>query len=98
MRKKGSQFHTKEFKAEAVKLLKEQGYPISKAARNLGVSPGSLGRWKRAFEANQGDKSDLGNLANMHAKLKRLRKKNKRLELEREILKKAATFFARASG
>ncbi|HIE66127.1 MAG TPA: transposase [Nitrospira sp.] len=98
MRKKGRRFHTKAFKEEAVKLIKEQGYPISEAARNLGVSASVLGRWKREFEASQGDQSDPGNLASLKAELKRLRKKNKRLEMEREILKKAATFFARESG
>lgn len=39
MGKKGRRLHTKEFKEEAVKLIKEQGYPISEAARNLGLKP-----------------------------------------------------------
>jgi len=98
MNKKGRRLHTKEFKEEAVKLIKEQGYPISEAAKNLGVNPGLLGRWKREYEVSQDGQSDLGGMANMQAELKRLRKKNKRLEMEREILKKAATFFARESG
>ncbi|MEO2055310.1 MAG: transposase, partial [Nitrospira sp.] len=42
--------HTKEFKEEAVKLVKEQGYAVAEAARNLGVSSSILGRWKREFE------------------------------------------------
>jgi len=90
--------HTKEFKEEAVKLVKEQGYPVAEAARNLGLSPSVLSRWKREFEKSEGGESDLASIVNLQAELKRLRKKNKRLEMEREILKKAATFFARESG
>ena len=98
MRKKGRPLHTKKFKEETVKLMKEQGYAISEAARNVGISLGLLGRWKREFEISQDGQSDLGGMANMRAELKRLRKKNKRLEVDREIFKKAATFFARESG
>ena len=90
--------HTKEFKEEAVKLVTEQGYRISEAARNLGLNPNLLGRWKREFEMSEGDYSDPGSSVNMQAELKRLRKENKRLKMEREILKKAATFFAKESG
>lgn len=98
MNKKGRRFHTKEFKKEAVNLVKEQGYPVAEAARNLGVSPSILGRWKRELEKSEDGETNPGSMANMQAELKRLRKKNKRLEMEREILKKAATFFARESG
>jgi len=98
MKKKGRRLHTKEFKEAAVKLIKEQGYPVAEAARNLGVSPSVLGRWKREFEKSESGESDPASIVNLQAELKRLRKKNKRLEMEREILKKAATFFARESG
>ncbi len=74
------------------------GDTLSEAAKNLGVNSGLLGRWKREYEIIQDGQSDLGSMANMQAELKRLRKKNKRLEMEREILKKAATFFARELG
>ncbi len=90
--------HTKEFKEEAVKLVTEQGYRISEAARNLGLNPNLLGRWKREFAMGEADYSDPGSSVNMQAELKRLRKENKRLKMEREILKKAATFFAKESG
>ncbi|MFQ5642034.1 MAG: IS3 family transposase [bacterium] len=89
MKKKGRRVHTKEFKEEAVKLVQEQGYPVAEAARNLGVSPSILGRWKRELEKIEGGETNPGSMANMQAELKRLRKKNKRLEMEREILKKA---------
>ncbi len=90
--------HTKEFKEEAVKLVKEQGYAVAEAARNLGVSSSILGRWKREFEKRTEGSSDPASIISLQAEVKRLRKKNKRLEMEREILKKAATFFARESG
>jgi transposase len=95
MSKQRRRNYTDEFKEEAVKLVTEHGYSIAEAARNLGVNANLLGRWKR--EINQpGDDSKLsGNQAAMQAELKRLRKENKQLKMEREILKKAATFFAK---
>ncbi len=97
MKKKRRKF-TQEFKDEAVKLVLEQGYRISEAARNLGIDANMLGRWKREYES--GSEGDLhpGSSAAMRAELNRLRKENKRLKMEREILKKAAAFFAKESG
>jgi len=84
--------YTKEFKEKAVRLITEEGYSYAEAGRNLGVNPNLLSRWKREFE---GVELDPGSAAAMQAELKRLRKENKRLKLEREILKKAAAFFAK---
>ena len=98
MSKEKRRNHSKEFKEEAVKLITEQGYRISEAARNLGVNPNLLGRWKREFEVAEGNDSSPGGMVSMQSELKRLRKENKRLKMEREILKKAAAFFARESG
>jgi transposase len=89
--------HSKEFKAGAVKLVTEQGYSISEAARNLGIHPSILGRWKRKSEAKEGDGATPVSSAAMQSELNRLRKENKRLQMEREILKKAAAFFAKES-
>ena len=61
----------------------------------MGVNPNLLSRWKREFK---GVEIDPGSAAAMQAELKRLRKENKRLKLEREILKKAAAFFAKEQG
>ena len=97
MKKKRRKF-TDEFKDEAVKLVLEQGYQISEAARNLGIHANLLGRWKREYEDGGNGSSDTGSAVAMRAELNRLRKENKRLKMEREILKKAATFFARESG
>ena len=97
MKKKRRKF-TDEFKDEAVKLVLDQGYQISEAARNLGIHANLLGRWKREYEDGGNGSSDTGSAVAMRAELNRLRKENKRLKMEREILKKAATFFAKESG
>ena len=97
MSKRNRRAYTEEYKVEAVKLVTEHGYKISEAARNLGVNPNLLGRWKRELEVGDGDGLDSGDKVALQAELKRLRKENKRLEMEREILKKAAAFFANES-
>ncbi len=94
MKKKRRQY-TQEFKEEAVKLVTEQGYQISEAARNLGVNVNVLGRWKRDMERGGEESSGLKGGAALQVELNRLRKENKRLKIEREILKKAAAFFAK---
>jgi transposase len=80
-----------EFKEEAVALVTEQGYSIAEAARNLGVGPNLLSRWKKQIE-EQNNGSRLQ--SDERAELARLRAENRRLKMEREILKKAAAFFA----
>ena len=87
--------YSKQFKGDAVKLVTEQGYKVTEAARNLGIHHSSLRRWKRQFETN-GNQAfpGKGNLSPEKEELYRLRKENKRLRMEREILKKAAAFFA----
>jgi len=85
--------YTREFKVSAVKLVNEQGYTIPDAARSLGVDPTSVRGWiaKYSSEAGLAPKGD-GALA---AEIQRLRKENARLTMERDILKKAAAFFAK---
>ncbi len=94
MKKKRNKY-TQEFKEEAVKLITEQGYKIAEAARNLGIDANMLGRWKREIEGAGKDVSGLRGGAIMQSELNLLRKENKRLKMEREILKKAAVFFAK---
>jgi len=98
MTKRKRRNYSKEFKEEAVKLVTEQGYSVAEAGRNLGVNANMLGRWKKEFEGDTEGGISSGNTGAMQAELKRLRTENKRLKMEREILKKAAAFFAKEQG
>jgi transposase len=86
--------YTKEFKREAIKLVTEQGYAIAEAARSLGIPENLLGKWKRRSESGSASSGEGSLNGDERAELKRLRAENKRLLMEREILKKAAAFFA----
>jgi transposase len=84
---------TREFKVSAVKLVNEQGYSIPAAAKSLGVDPNCVRGWVGKYGTEAGlAPSGEGAMA---AELRRLRKENARLLMERDILKKAAAFFAR---
>ena len=89
---------SKQFKIDAVKLVTEQGYNVSEAARNLGIHHSSLRRWKKQFETS-GNQAfpGKGRISSEKEELDRLRKEVKKLRMEREILKKAAAFFANES-
>ena len=88
--------YTPEFKVEAVKLVTEQGYSVAEAARSLGISENLLRNWKQALQ-DKGEHAfpGQGNLPAIEQELAHLRAENKRLLAERDILKKAAAFFAR---
>jgi transposase len=87
--------YTPEFKAEAVKLVTEQGYSIAEAARSLGIHQTLLRSWKQALEV-QSDQPfpGHGKLPPFEEELRRLRTENQRLRVERDILKKATALFA----
>lgn len=88
---------TLEFKQDAARLAIEKGYTQQQAADSLGVSESTLGRWVRAGRGHgHGTKPTLS-LAGQD-ELSRLRKENERLRMERDILKKAAAFFAKGLG
>jgi transposase len=92
------QTYTAEFKREAVRLVTEHGYGVAEAARNLGINAHRLRRWKCQCEAQtNGVFPGKGRLSPDHAELYRLREEHKRLRMEREMLKKAAAFFASES-
>jgi transposase len=88
--------YTAEFKTEAVKLITEQGYSVAEAARSLGIHETLLRSWKHALQ-DKGDQAfpGQGKLPAVEEELRRLRADNKRLLAERDILKKAAAFFAK---
>jgi transposase len=87
--------YSKQFKIDAVKLVTEQGYKVSEVARNLGIHHSSLRNWKKQLETD-GNQSfpGKGHMTSDKEELYRLRKEVKKLRMEREILKKAAAFFA----
>ena len=88
--------YTAEFKAEAVKLVTEGGYSIAEAARSLGVCHNLIRNWKQALQGKGADAfPGQGKLSGVEEELRRLRADNKRLTAERDILKKAAAFFAK---
>lgn len=83
---------TAEFKAEAVALVTEQGYSVAAAARAVGVRENNLRRWKKNLEQESRGERLHGE---QRAELARLRRENRELKLEKEILKKASAFFAK---
>lgn len=83
--------YTQEFKEEAVKLVTEQGYSQSKAGKLLGVDSKNISHWIKKM-TNGTSTSKV--VTPEQEEIKRLRKENERLRMEREILKKAAAFFA----
>jgi transposase len=88
--------YTREFKVEAVKLVTEKGYSVSEAARSLGVGQTLLRSWTIKFK-KEGDQSfpGHGKLSPFEEEVRQLRAENKRLLMERDILKKATAFFAK---
>ena len=87
--------YTPEFKAEAVKLVTEQGYSVAEAARSLGLSENLIRNWKQALDSiGTGAFPGQGKLPAVEDELRRLRAENKRLLAERDILKKATALFA----
>jgi transposase-like protein len=85
--------YSPEFKAEAVRLVTETAEPLSKIARDLNVSAKSLQNWAEA--ARPAAREPL--TEDERSELVRLRRDIKRVEMERDILKKATAFFARQS-
>lgn len=88
--------YSKEFKLDAISLVAEQGYTCAEAARSLDINANLLSRWIR--EASENKETAFrgnGKLTEEQLEIRRLREENRRLKLEKEILKKATAFFAK---
>ena len=84
-----------EFRARAVELVRTRGLPRAQVARDLGVNPETLRLWVKQAAVDAGQRDGL--TTDERAELVRLRRENRVLREEREILKKAARFFAMES-
>ncbi len=84
--------YSQEFRAEAVRLLRSSGRSVPQLAKELGVSQGSLRNWAAQSDVDAGKAPGLN--SDEREELRRLRREVKVLAEEREILKKAAAFFA----
>lgn len=85
-----------EFRREAVRLVVTTGRPVLQVARELGISEKTLGNWVRTERARQARDAAPGALSESEREeLRRLRSEVKELRTEREILRKAAAYFAR---
>ncbi len=91
--------YTKEFREEAVKLVTEEKLSLPEAARRLSLSPSTLGNWMKAYKA--GRLGEVGKtqrpLTEIEMELARTKRELAQVKMERDILKKAAAYFAKDS-
>jgi len=97
MTKRERRKFTDEFKKETVRLIRESGKTVAEIARDLDLSESAVRNWlnQAEIDAGRGRQGELTTAE--HQELQRLRRENKQLQMEREILKKAAAFFAKES-
>lgn len=96
--KKQRRTHSAEFKREAVSLVTEQGYTCAAAGRSLGINGTLIGRWKRELETDAAEAfPGKGKRTAEQQRIHELEAENRRLRMEKEILKKATAFFAKES-
>jgi transposase len=90
--------YSREFKLEAVRLTEEEGRTVAEVSRELGIPRNNLYNWRSQLREEVDEAfPGKGNLRASEKELHRLRRENERLREERDILKKAITFFSRES-
>jgi len=87
---------TDEFKAGAVRLVLDEGKTVAQVARDLDLTASALSGWVRQARADR-DGGESGLTTEERAELAKLRKENRELKMERDLLKKWAAFFAKES-
>jgi transposase len=87
--------HTEEFKIAAVKQVEQRGHPASEVAERLGVSIHSLYAWTKRYGVPEAERKAVNAQSD---EMRRLKAELKRVTEERDILKKAAAYFAKTSG
>ena len=87
--------YTEEFKIEAVRQVTDRGYPVKEVADRLGITTHSLYAWLKKYGPKQSKNQEL---SEAQRELRRLKAELRRVTEERDILKKAATYFAKESG
>jgi len=97
MEKRKRRSFTKEYKAEVVELIRKSGKSIGAVARELDLTETAVRRWVAQAEIDSGGGPAGALTTAEREELARLRRQIKTLEMEREILKKAAAFFAKES-
>ncbi len=93
-RKRERRSFTDEFKAGAVRLVLDEGKTVAQAARDLDLTQSALGQWVERARADRSD-GKTGLTTVEREELAKLRKENRQLKLERDLLKKWAAFFAK---
>lgn len=89
--------YSREFKIEALRLANTGDKPATQVARELGIRVNQLHKWKQQLEAEEARGMPAKRGRPVDSELDRLRRENARLREENDLLKKAATFFARES-
>jgi transposase len=84
--------HDRAFKEAAAKLVTEQGYTPTRAAASLGVKVNTLQYWVKVYGRQPREEAET--VESLRARVRELERENRRLAVEREILKKATAFFA----
>ena len=88
--------YPKEFKLDAISLVLDQGYTRTEAARSLGINAHMLGRWVKEQQSDDGHAfRGNGKLTPEQEEIRKLKTQVRRLEMEKDILKKATVFFAK---